>query len=306
MDNRAEVKDFLTSRRNRLTPELAGLSVYGSNRRVQGLRRTEVAALAGVSVEYYTRMERGNLAGVSGAVLDAVARALHLDEAERGHLFDLARTAAGGTTRRTPRPTVRPSIGRILDGMTGVPAYVRNARMDVLAANSLCMALYGGILTPQTLPLNLARFMFLDQHAHEFFLDWDAVADDFVATLRTESGRSPLDRKLSDLVGELATRSDEFRVRWARHNVRLHRTTVKRLRNPVIGDIELTCDALDLTGDNLAMITYTAEAGSPAQEQLEFLASWSTDHTALPPARSLGSEIDGEPFDAVAADRVLP
>jgi hypothetical protein len=154
--------------------------------------------------------------------------------------------------------------------------------MDVLAANPLCMALYGGILTPQTLPLNLARFMFLDHRANEFFLDWDTIADDFVAALRTESGRSPLDRKLSDLVGELATRSDEFRIRWARHNVRLHRTAVKRIHNPVVGDIELTGDALDVSGDNLTMITYTAEAGSPAQEQLNFLASWSTTHSAAP------------------------
>jgi hypothetical protein len=177
---------------------------------------------------------------------------------------------------------VRPSINRILDGMTGVPAYVRNARMDILAANPLCMALYGDILTPQTLPLNLARFMFLDHRANEFFLDWDTIADDLVAALRTESGRSPLDRKLSDLIGELATRSDEFRIRWARHNVRLHRTAVKRIHNPVVGDIELTGDALDLTGDNLTMITYTAETGSPAQEQLNFLASWSSTHSATP------------------------
>ena len=285
MDNRAEVRDFLTSRRNRLTPEQAGLAAYGGNRRVSGLRRTEVATLAGVSIEYYTRMERGNLSGVSDTVLDAVARALQLDEAERGHLSDLARTAsatATGTSRRIPRPIVRPSINRILDGMTGVPAYVRNPRMDILAANPLCMALYGDILTPQTLPLNLARFMFLDSRAHEFFLDWDTIADDLVAALRTESGRSPLDRKLSDLVGELATRSDEFRVRWARHNVRLHRTTVKRIHNPVVGDIELTGDALAISGDDLTMITYTAAAGSPGQEQLDFLASWSTTHAATP------------------------
>jgi transcriptional regulator with XRE-family HTH domain len=285
VDNRAEVRDFLTSRRNRLTPEQAGLSDFGGNRRVSGLRRTEVATLAGVSIEYYTRMERGNLSGVSDSVLDALARALQLDEAERGHLFDLARTAtatAPATTRRAARPVVRPSISRVLDGMTGVPAYVRNARMDILAANPLCVALYGDILTPQSLPLNLARFVFLDQRADGFFLDWTTIADDLVAALRTESGRSPLDRKLSDLIGALATRSDEFRTRWARHNVRLHRTAVKRLHNPIVGDIQLTGDALDIPGDNLTMITYTAPADSRAQEQLDFLASWTVSHPATP------------------------
>jgi len=177
---------------------------------------------------------------------------------------------------------VRPSISRVLDGMTGVPAYVRNARMDILAANPLCMALYGDILTPQSLPLNLARFVFLDQRADGFFLDWTTIADDLVAALRTESGRSPLDRKLSDLIGELATRSDEFRTRWARHNVRLHRTAVKRIHNPIVGDVELTGDALDIPGDNLTVITYTAPARSPAQEQLNFLASWAVNHPATP------------------------
>ncbi len=283
MDNRAEVRDFLAGRRAGLTPAQAGLPANGGSRRVAGLRRTEVATLAGVSVEYYTRMERGNLAGVSEAVLDALARALQLDEAERGYLFDLARTASGPTraaARRTPKATLRPSIARILDAMTGAPSYVRNSRMDIVAANSLCMALYTGILTPQALPLNLARFVFLDGRATSFFLDWPTVADDLAAALRTESGRSPLDRRLSDLVGELATRSEEFRTRWARHHVRLHHTAVKRLHHPIVGDIELTGDALDLPADGLVMITYTAPAASPAQEQLDFLASWTTAHPA--------------------------
>jgi transcriptional regulator with XRE-family HTH domain len=289
VDNRAEVRDFLTSRRARLTPEQAGLAAYGGNRRVTGLRRTEVAILAGVSIEYYTRMERGNLSGVSEAVLDALARALQLDEAERGHLFDLARAASGPTraaTRRTSKATLRPSIGRILDAMTGAPSYVRNARMDILAANPLCMTLYADILTPQTLPVNIARFVFLDDRAASFFLDWPTVADDLVAALRTESGRSPLDRNLSDLVGELATRSDGFRIRWARHNVRLHHTAVKRLHNPIVGDIELTGDVLDLPADGLTMITYTAVAASPAQEQLDFLASWTTTHLTPNPTKT--------------------
>jgi transcriptional regulator with XRE-family HTH domain len=279
VDNRAEVRDFLTTRRARITPESAGLPTYGEQRRVPGLRRTEVAQLAGMSVEYYTRLERGNLAGVSEPVLDSLARALCLDDAEREHLFDLARAAS--TSARTPRRTgsraVRPSIYRILDALA-TPAYLRNRRFDILAANQLCFALYADVLAPESLPLNLARFMFLDRRAEEVYLDWDAVADDTVAALRIEAGRNPFDRKLSDLVGELATRSDAFRTRWARHNVRLHRTAAKRLHNPVVGDLTLTGDALELPGEDLILITYTAPADSPAQEQLNFLTSWTATH----------------------------
>jgi len=283
MDNRSDVREFLTSRRARITPAQAGLPGYGE-RRVPGLRRTEVAMLAGVSVEYYTRLERGNLSGVSESVLDALARALQLDEAERAHLHDLARAASPGPARPSRRggvagtSKVRPSIHRILDALTAAPAYVRNARTDILAANPLCIALYDGILTPEAMPLNLARFLFLDPRARDFFTGWDTVADDITAALRGEAGRNPLDRALSDLIGELATRSEDFRTRWARHNVRLHRTAVKRLRNPLVGDIELTGDALELPGDSLTLITYTAQPDSNAQQQLAFLASWSTSH----------------------------
>ncbi|MCK9931460.1 helix-turn-helix transcriptional regulator [Frankia sp. Mgl5] len=278
MDNRAEVRDFLVGRRARISPEQAGLATFGETRRVPGLRRGEVAHLAGVSVEYYTRLERGNLAGVSESVLDSLARALHLDEAERAYLFDLARTATGPArpARGSQHARVRPSIRRVLDAITGAPAYVRNARMDILAANDLCFALYADILTPRTLPVNFARFLFLDPRATDFFIDWPTIADAAAAGLRGEAGRSPLDRQLSDLIGELATRSDEFRVRWARHNVRLHRTAVKRLRHPVIGDIELTGDAMELPADALTLITYTASQAT-AQQQLDFLASWTSD-----------------------------
>lgn len=284
MDNRSDVREFLTTRRARLTPADVGLPDYGT-RRVPGLRRSEAAMLAGVSVEYYTRLERGSLNGVSESVLDSLARALRLDEAERSHLFDLARAAA--TSARAPRrkgaPKVRPSIGRVLDALTAAPAYVRNARTDILAANGLCRALYADILTPETLPVNLARFLFLDARARDFFIDWDDIASESVATLRSEAGRDPLDRGLSDLIGELATRSEEFRTRWAQHNVRLHRTTAKRLRNPVVGDIELTGDALELPGDGLTLIVYTAPPGSDAQQQLGFLTSWSSSSAARAP-----------------------
>jgi transcriptional regulator with XRE-family HTH domain len=283
VDNRAEVRDFLTTRRARITPESAGLPTYGEQRRVLGLRRTEVAQLAGMSIEYYTRLERGNLAGVSEPVLESLARALRLDDAEREHLFDLARAAstAARTPRRTGSQTVRPSIYRILDALAA-PAYLRNRRFDILAANRQCFALYQGVIAPEALPFNLARFMFLHTRAQEVYLDWDTVADDTVAALRIEAGRNPLDRKLSDLVGELATRSDAFRTRWARHNVRHHRTAAKHIHSPVAGDLTLTGDALELPGEDLILITYTAPADSPAQEQLDFLASWTAGRSHGP------------------------
>jgi hypothetical protein len=277
MDQRNEIRDFLASRRARITPQQAGLPTYGPNRRVPGLRREEVALLAGVSVDYYTQMERGNLGGVSDSVLHALAGALQLDEAERAHLFDLARTAT--TSARPRRPSgpqrVRPSIQRLLDAMTGVPAYVRTGRLDILGANRLGHALYAPVLAGQQLPVNLARFLFLDPRAGDFYVDWDKTANDAVAILRGEAGRNPYDRRLSDLIGELSTRSEAFRTRWAAHDVRLHRSGGKRLHHPVAGDLELTYEALELPADpGLTMITYTAEPGSASHDALDFLASW--------------------------------
>lgn len=273
--NKDDVREFLTSRRANVTPEQAGLPTFGDKRRVAGLRREEVALLAGVSADYYTRLERGNLSGVSEQVLDALARALRLDDAERAHLFDLARAATGPVrgSRRTAISKVRPGIHRILEALT-TPAYVRNARTDILAANDAAFALYGDILDRDRLPLNLAKFLFLDQRAAGFFLDWETVADDSVAALRVEAGHNPHDKSLTDLVGELATRSDEFRVRWGRHNVKHHRAAAKRLHSPLVGDIDLTGEAMELPGDGLVIITYTAEPGSPAAEALRFLTSW--------------------------------
>ena len=273
-----DVRDFLASRRARLTPEQAGLPSYGNLRRVKGLRREEVALLAGVSVDYYSRLERGQLAGASDAVLDAVARALQMDEAEHQHLLDLARAAAPRIHRRTrpakPAPGPRPAVLSIVHGLNGIPAYVRTPRMNILAANSLCQALYGGALDEVRLPVNVARYLFLDPHSRGFFVDWDAVADDTVGALRMQAGRNVRDRALSDLIGELSMRSDEFADRWARRNVRLHRTTRKRLHNRVVGDIELTGNALELPGDDLILIAYTADPGSAAEDQLQLLATW--------------------------------
>ena len=270
--------DFLASRRARITPAQAGMPTYGEKRRVPGLRREEVASLAGVSFDYYARLERGNLSGVSDSVLEALARALQLDEAERQHLFDLAKASGPASRSRPAKPPVtrvRPAVLSILNGMTGTPAYVRNARLDILVANDLCLALYDGVLARDGFPFNLARFVFLDPYSKAFFLDWDTIALDMVAALRTQAGRHPSDRGLSDLIGELATRSDGFASRWARHDVRLHRTARKRLANRVVGEIELTGDALDLAGDGLTMIAYSAEPGSQAEDQLKLLATWS-------------------------------
>jgi hypothetical protein len=279
MDNSTDVREFLMSRRSRITPAQAGLPAYGGTRRVAGLKREEVAMLTGVSTEYYARLERGNLRGASDSVLDSLARALQLDEAERAHLYDLAKAAAPTPPAgvRRARSEVRPSIDRVLAGMTGTPAYIRNTRMDIVAANNLCFALYTEILSPERLPMNLARFMFLDPRSKDFFVDWETLADDFTAAMRTESGQNPRDRALNNLIGDLAAGSTEFSTRWARHNVRFHRTARKTMRNPLVGDIELTGEALNLPGEGLTLIAYTAEPGSHAEEQLAFLSSWSSN-----------------------------
>lgn len=277
VDNRAEVREFLSTRRARLTPELAGVPVFGGGkRRVPGLRREEVALLAGVSVDYYARLEKGNLGGVSDSVLDAIGRALQLNEAEREHLYDLARASQPA---RTPprRPTqVRPSVQRILDALTTAAAIVRNRRLDVLAANRLGRAMYAPMFDNPANGANLARFTFLDPRATEFHPDWELSANNTVALLRTEAGRDPHDRALTDLVGELVTRSDAFRTLWAAHNVRLHRTGIKHFRHPVVGDLELSFEALELPADpGLTMTIYTAAAGSATEDAFSLLGSWS-------------------------------
>jgi transcriptional regulator with XRE-family HTH domain len=279
MDNGNEIRDFLVSRRARITPEQAGLPAYGGNRRVAGLRREEVALLAGVSIDYYVRLERGRAPGASAGVLEGIARALHLDEAERAHLFDLARAAGAPTVARTPRrpaaQQVRPSVRRILDSMTTTPAYVRNARLDILAANRLAAALFAPILTSPAQPANNARFLFLDPAAPAFYPDWERQAQDVVAMLRTEAGHSPHDKALSNLIGELSTRSEHFRTWWAAHNVRFHRTGTKRFHHPAVGDLTLTFEALDLAADSgLRISAYSAEPGTPSDDALKLLATW--------------------------------
>lgn len=277
MNAGSEIREYLISRRAKITPEQAGLRTYGGTRRVPGLRREEVALLAGVSVDYYTRLERGSAAGVSESVLESLARALQLDDAERAHLFDLAR--AMQTTlgrRRRPSPQrVRPSVQRILDAITAAPAFVRNGHMDILAANRLGHAFYAQHFDSPHGPTNSARFIFLDERAPDFYVDWEKVATDAVAVLRTEAGRDPYDRGLSDLVGELSTRSETFRTRWAAHNVRFHDTGSKRFHHPVVGELSLTYETMQLAADaGLMLFVYTAEPGSKSDEALNLLASW--------------------------------
>jgi transcriptional regulator with XRE-family HTH domain len=277
VDGKDDIKAFLATRRAKITPEQAGLATYG-RRRVAGLRREEVALLAGVSTDYYARLERGNLTGVSDSVLEAIAQALRLDEAEQAHLRDLARTAnAGPRARRRPSgpQQVRPSVQRILDGMTDVAAFVRNARLDVLATSTLGRALYSPAFEDPARPVNLARFNFLDPRSTTFYPKWDDAANTAVALLRTEAGRHPYDRELSDLIGELSTRSETFRTRWAAHNVRLHETGVKHFHHPVVGELVLNFDAMTLSaGSDLTLTAYTAEAGTASHDGLKLLASW--------------------------------
>ena len=278
MDNRDEVRAFLRSRRDKVTPAQAGLPVYGT-RRVAGLRRGEVAMLAGVSVEYYTRLERGNLAGVSESVLDALAQALRLDETERAHLDDLVRaanTSPARARRRPTRATVRPTVQRMIEAMASMPAFVFNARFDLLAANALARAFYCQVYADPASEQNLARFVFLNPAARAFYLDWNRIAKDMVGVLRVEAGRNPYDRELSNLVGELSTRSDDFRILWGAHDVHVFRDEKKRVNHPVVGLLELDHQTMDVPGESgQTMAFYSAPPGSAAQDSLAMLASWS-------------------------------
>jgi transcriptional regulator with XRE-family HTH domain len=279
-----EIREFITSRRARLTLERAGLPKYGRRRRVTGLRREEVALLAGISVEYYTRLERGNARGVSEGVLEAISRALQLDEAERGHLLDLVRTAnAERPLRRTAGPQrVRPSVARVVDAMVAIPACVLNGRLDVLYANGLARTLFSDVMRDPVKPPNLARFAFLDPRSKALWVDWDQAARDTVAILRAEAGRNPYDRDLSDLIGQLSTRSEEFRVRWATHDVKFHRTGAKHFHHPLVGDLTLAFELLELSADlGLSLLAYSAEPGSSSEQGLGELARWGATRTRL-------------------------
>lgn len=288
MDPRNDIREFLTTRRARLTPADVGLPDFGGRRRVVGLRREEVALVAGMSVEYYVRLERGNATGVSESVLDGLARALQLDDVEVQHLHDLVRAANDGAapSRRRARPRtqgIRPGMQQLLDAMHGVPVVVQNGRLDVVGVNGLGRALFSELFDSPRQPANFARYLFLDPRARRYYRQWDDSAEQIVALLRAEAGRTPRDRDLSDLVGELATCSDTFRTLWAAHDVREHRTGSKAVTHPLVGDIDLSFEALDISTERgLQFIAFTAQPGSASADALNLLASWAapTDASA--------------------------
>jgi transcriptional regulator with XRE-family HTH domain len=291
VDAKKEIQEFLTSRRAAITPEQAGVPSYGA-RRVPGLRREEVAVLAGVSVPYYTRLERGDLSGVSDGVLEALAGALKLNEAERAHMFDLARAAhpsGAPKRRRAPKPRIRPEIQWTLDAITGAAAYVGNDRLDILATNQLGRALFSELYTAPNRPANFARFCFLDPRAETFYPDWDGAARTTAEILRAAAGRDPNDRELSDLVGELATKSDAFRTHWAVHNVRFHASAAKHFHHPTVGELHLSFNRMDIAADEgLTLFTYAAEPGSRSEEALNLLGSWTATADAAASERTPG------------------
>jgi transcriptional regulator with XRE-family HTH domain len=286
MDNRAEVREFLMSRRARLTPEDAGIAA-GSNRRVAGLRRSEVALLADVSVEYYAKLERGSIAGASASVLESVARALRLDDTERAHLFDLARAADGIPTsgrlrkRATAQAGARLSLQWALEAITEGVAFVRDPYQNLLATNALGRAFYSPVIGDSGRTPNLARFQFLDPASRDFYPDWELFSEMCVGIMRAEAGRDPHDRTMQDLVGELSTRSETFRALWGAHNVRTHGSGTKRFHHPVAGELTLAYEELAITAEpGLVLMVYTAEPGSPSAERLRLLASWgASEHT---------------------------
>ncbi|MFJ1806983.1 MULTISPECIES: helix-turn-helix transcriptional regulator [unclassified Streptomyces] len=288
MSTESDIREFLASRRARITPKQAGLPAYGANRRVPGLRREEVALLAGVSVDYYVRLERGHLAGASEEVLDAVANALQFDEAERAHLFDLARAAARRPARRAKRASgpLPDSVLRVLRSMTDSPAFIRNGRLDILATNALGRALYAPLFPdPATRTANIARFQFLDPRGRDFFPDWESSLNTTVSLLRTEAGRTPHDSELTGLIGELVTRSEEFRTGWAKHDVRLHHTGRKSFQHPAVGVLTLDFDAMELSArPGLTMTAYSAAPGTPDHDALRLLAAWAATEAAGDPA----------------------
>lgn len=287
----AEVREFLTSRRARITPDTAGLPTTG-NRRVPGLRRSEVADLAGISVDYYAKLERGQIAGASAGVLEALARALQLSEAEHRHLYDLASAADGvptsarGRSRSTRPHQVRESLERVVDAVTGAVAFVRDEMQDIVAVNDLGREFYRPVLGdkdasgPLTGRANLARFQFLDQASREFYPDWDAMARMCVGIMHAEVGRNPGHRGLQDLVGELSTRSPDFAELWAAHDVRIHGAGTKRFHHPEVGELTLAFEELQVTADDgLALYVYSAEPGSASGEKLRLLASLAAGRT---------------------------
>ncbi|MGV9326667.1 helix-turn-helix transcriptional regulator [Streptosporangium sandarakinum] len=277
MDRGSELADFLRSRRARLTPDRAGLAQDGRARRVPGLRREEAARLAGVSTEYYTRLEQGRAGNPSPEVVEALARALQLDLAEREHLTDLL--ARPTPARRAPvaPQRVRPGLHLMLQTLEHVPAFILGRRTDVLAANRLACAVltdFDALPVPQR---NLTRYYLLDPDARDRVGDWAQIAAETVAILRFEAGRHPHDRRLADLVGELTLRSPEFTTWWNDHRVLRRTHGTKRYHHPVVGDLHFAYESFQLPDDpDQTLCVYNAEPGSTTAESLRLLSSWTT------------------------------
>ncbi|MEU3062297.1 helix-turn-helix transcriptional regulator [Streptomyces subrutilus] len=278
LDQRAELGEFLRSRRARLRPEDVGLPDYGRHRRVPGLRREELAQLAGVSVAYYTRLEQGNGHNVSAEVLDAIARALRLDDTECTHLTHLARPRTRKQRSRPHRPQqVRPALRTLMDAMDGVPAYLVGHRQDVIGWNRLAAAVFGDFGALPASERNLVRLVFLDPATAELYQDWECRACEVVSNLRMYAGEHPEDGQLSALVGELSVKNEEFRQLWAAHTVADKTHGVKRLRHPLVGELSLAFETLRLPDDGeQALVVFHAAPGSPSSDALALLSSWST------------------------------
>lgn len=281
LDPRAELSEFLRTRRARLKPEDVGLPHFGRHRRVPGLRREELAQLAGVSVAYYTRLEQGNGRNVSAEVLDAIARALRLSEAEYAHLMHLAKPKPQKKKQQAGRAEqVRGALRQLLDSIETVPAYITGRRSDLLAWNRMAAAVFGDWSELPAQERNWARLVFLRPDYRELFVEWDQKAYDMVSYLRMDAGRHPDDPLLSSLVGELSLKSEEFRRLWATHDVKEKSYGVKRMRHPLVGELTLNFESFTLTdGSEQSLVTYYPEPGSPSAEALRLLASWGADAT---------------------------
>ncbi|OIK27137.1 helix-turn-helix domain-containing protein [Streptomyces malaysiense] len=280
LDRRAELSEFLRSRRARLKPEDVGLPDFGRHRRVPGLRREELAQLAGVSVAYYTRLEQGNGRNVSAEVLDSIARALRLTDAEHAHLTHLAKPKSHKKKPAARQQHVRPALRRLLDTMEGVPAYIVGRRSEILAWNRMAAALFGDWAELPVAERNWARLVFLKPEYRDLFVDWEQKAIDIVCALRMDAGCYPDDPRLSALVGELSVKSEEFRRLWATHDVKEKSHGVKRLHHPLVGDLALNFESFRMSdGSDQCLVTYHAEPGSPSAESLRLLASWGSDAT---------------------------
>jgi transcriptional regulator with XRE-family HTH domain len=275
MSRKDQVREFLISRRANITPQQAGIPDYGGERRVPGLRREEVARLAGVSLDYYTQLERGNIRSASESVLNAIARALQLNDVERQYLFDLARPAAATqatSVRGSAGVSVRTSVQRVLDHLA-VPAVVVNAQQDLIASNLMGRALFAPHFEAER--PNLARFIFLDPRASDFYVDWPLARSMTAAMLRLAAGRNPLNQELTALIGELSTLSPHFRADWAEQDVHEHRTGRKVYHHPEVGEIDVTFDVFDMPGEpGLSTYTYSVEEGSSSADKFTLLASW--------------------------------